>query len=77
MGYYSSFVVKVWVDNDQNMSRGYIQHVGTQETMHFLGFDKMLEFIDGHLNPPPNHWVGPEEGTGLSKVAQDREMPDE
>ena len=77
MGYYSSFVVKVWVDDDQKMSRGYIQHVGTQETMHFLGFDKMLEFINNHLNPPPNQWVEQEEGTGMSMLAQDRKMSDE
>ena len=53
-GYYSSFVVKIWVNegNDAGMLRGQIHHVGTQESAHFLNFDKMMEFIMSHLNPP-------------------------
>ena len=77
MGYYSSFVVKVWVTDDRKMSRGYIQHVGTQETMHFLTFDKMVEFVLNHLNPPQNHWAEREEGIGLSAPAREREESDE
>lgn len=55
MGYYSSFVVKVWVDDDLKMKRGYVQHVGANTTMHFLSFDKMVEFMLAHLGPNQNH----------------------
>ena len=61
MGYYSSFVVKIWVGDDQRMLRGYIQHVGTQDGLHFLSVDRMLSFMTGHLNPPPEQWHGQEE----------------
>lgn len=48
-GYYSSFVVKIWVGDDQGLVRGYIQHVSTREGMHFLTIDRMLDFMKGHL----------------------------
>jgi len=44
MGYYSSFVVKIWADDDGKMSRGYVQHVSTEESMHFLTLDQMVAF---------------------------------
>ncbi len=77
MGYYSSFVVKVWVNTDGKMSRGQVQHVSTRESMHFLTFDKMVAFINSHLEPPLNHWAEQEEGADLSMVAQDAETSDE
>lgn len=52
MGHYSTFVVRIWVDSDQRMSRGYVQHVATQKAVHFVTFDKMEEFILRNLNPP-------------------------
>ena len=76
MGYYSSFVVKIWVGDDQRMIRGHVQHVSTQESIYFLTLDKMVEFMMNHLNRPPNHWAQQEE-TGLSIVAKDRETLDE
>lgn len=53
MGYYNSFVVKVWSEKPGGKVRGHIQHVGTQESSHFLNLDKMLDFIIAHLGPPP------------------------
>ncbi len=50
MGHYDSFVVKVWVDDTEDITRGYIQHVGTQETMHFYDLDKVSEFILSHIH---------------------------
>jgi len=50
MGYYGSFVVRVWVDETENITRGYIQHVGTQEIMHFRDLDKIKEFITSHVH---------------------------
>ena len=50
MGYYNSFVVKVWINDAGDTTRGYIQHVGTQETMHFYDLDKINEFILSHVH---------------------------
>jgi hypothetical protein len=50
MGHYDSFVVRVWVDDMEDITRGYIQHVSTQETMHFHDLDKINEFILSHIN---------------------------
>ena len=77
MGYYSSFVVKLWVKDDQSLIKGHVQHVGTQEGRHFLTFDKMMEFMLDHLNPPPNDWPGPGDEIGLSTLAQDWETSHE
>ena len=55
MGHYSSFVVRIWVDDDLKMKRGYVQHVGTNTTLHFLGLDKMQEFMLSHLDPSKNN----------------------
>jgi hypothetical protein len=77
MGYYSSFVVKIWVDENEGVSRGYVQHVGTQEAVYFLTLDKMVNFIMNHLGPPPSHDVKSEEGISLSVLAQDERGPSE
>jgi len=50
MGFYTSFVVKIWVDDDGRMKRGCIQHVGTQESMYFLTMDRMHAFMMQHLD---------------------------
>lgn len=55
-GHYDSFIVKVWVDDADEIIRGYIQHVSTQETMHFYDLNKMNEFILSHIH---SQSVGP------------------
>jgi len=50
MGYYNSFVVKIWTEDGQNLVRGYIQHVGTQEGIYFADWERMTSFISDHLN---------------------------
>jgi hypothetical protein len=50
MGHYSSFIVKVWTDETEDIARGYIQHVGTQETRYFMDLDKIAEFILRHIH---------------------------
>ncbi len=77
MGYYSSFVVKIWVAEDGRMSRGHIQHVGTRETVHFVTVDKMVEFVMGHLSPSQNYLAEPADRTDLSTVASDQDMSHE
>jgi hypothetical protein len=77
MGHYSTFVVRIWVDSDQRMSRGYVQHVATQEAAHFVAFDKMEEFILRHLNPPQDDTYELEEGTNQDIPTQVTRIPDE
>ena len=52
VGYYNSFIVKIWSDEARGRVRGHIQHVSSQESSHFLNLDSMLDFIIAHLNPP-------------------------
>lgn len=52
MGYYNSFVVKIWSEESGGAVRGHIQHVSSREDSHFLNLDKMLDFIIAHLEPP-------------------------
>jgi hypothetical protein len=50
MGYYNSFVVKIWTEDGQNLARGYIQHVGTQEGIYFADWERMTKFMLSHLD---------------------------
>ncbi|MDY6918287.1 MAG: hypothetical protein SVP26_10160 [Chloroflexota bacterium] len=52
MGYYNSFVVKIWSEEPGGRVRGHIQHVSSQESCNFLDLDKIVEFITAHLGPP-------------------------
>jgi len=54
MGYYNTFVVKIWRDEAEETIRGHIQHVSTQEHAYFLSLENMTDFIVSHLGPPPN-----------------------
>jgi hypothetical protein len=54
MGFYSSFVVKLWLDDDGKIIWGQIKHVDTQESIHFRSLDKMLLFMEEHQIPPAN-----------------------
>ncbi len=68
-GYYSSFVVKIWVE-DEKVVRGRIQHVGTRESVYFSDFDKMLEFIMNHRNTPPKNSLPSDEPIDSSLKSQ-------
>jgi hypothetical protein len=50
MGHYNSFLVRVWSDKGHNLVRGYIQHVGSEEIVHFIDWNKMIDFMNGHLD---------------------------
>ena len=54
MGDYNSFLVRVWTEDEENLLRGYIQHVGTEEDIYFLTWEKMVDFILAHINCPIN-----------------------
>jgi len=49
VGHYNSFLVRVWTEEGKDI-RGSVQHVGTQEIIHFKRWDKMVDFIQDHLD---------------------------
>ncbi len=51
MGYYNSFVVRIWSD-EQGPSRGNIEHVSSHESMVFDDPSAIVRFILLHLEPP-------------------------
>ncbi len=57
MGYYNTFVVKIWCDDGGEMIRGHIQHVSTQEYMYFPSPENMTDFIVSHLSHSPKNPV--------------------
>lgn len=59
VGYYNTFVVKIWCNDSNELSRGYVQHVTTQQQQHFVDIDDLKDFILSHLVPP-----GQTSGTG-------------
>ena len=73
MGHYSSFIVRIWVD-DHEMSKGYVQHVGTEETMHFASLDKVTEFIKSHLSISQNRLASPEDELEQNSLIRDSEV---
>ncbi len=68
MGYYNTFVVKIWCDEAEGIMRGHIQHVSTQEYEYFLSLENMTSFIVRHLGPPAHDSATPDAG-GSSLVA--------
>jgi hypothetical protein len=54
MGFYNSFVVRIWSSTNGKPDRGYIQHVGTQDKKNFLDIYDVVEFIQNHLVHPGN-----------------------
>lgn len=61
MGYYNSFVLKIWTDEQERKVRGHILHVSSQEGIYFLNADKMVDFIMAHLEPPSDSVLESEE----------------
>ena len=66
MGYYNSFVVKIWTEDGQDLTRGYIQHVGTQESIYFADWEKMADFMLSHLSWHINGDIGDEDKQPLT-----------
>ena len=70
-GYYNTFVVKIWRDEAEGTTRGYIQHVSTQEHAYFLSLANMTDFIVSHLGPPSGNFVTQDKTQGrLSLLAE-------
>ena len=73
MSHYSSFVVKLWVDDHHRVVRGCIQHVSTQDSAYFVTLDKMLAFMMDHLHGPTSVLGG---DLSVQLMAQLGEVPD-
>ena len=53
MGYYNSFVIRVWTGG-QGRLRGTIEHVSSRASQVFVDPAVVLEFICTYLGPPPS-----------------------
>jgi hypothetical protein len=62
MGHYTSFVLKIWVE-EGNMVRGEIRHMRTGASIYFMDVKKMWEFVLKYLN-------GRDEYTQISPVVE-------
>ncbi len=54
MGYYNSFVIRIWTDGRKRM-HGRIEHVASRESLVFLDVASVVDFIQEHLVPPPTY----------------------
>ena len=68
MGFYNSFIVRIWSKTSGKPDRGYIQHVGTQDKRHFLDIHDMVEFIQNHLAHPGDNARKDKQVTGTQKT---------
>jgi hypothetical protein len=55
MGYYATFVVRIWCEDTGELNKGYVQHAGTQEQRYFVNMDDLIGFIRSHLIPPTDN----------------------
>ena len=69
MGFYNSFVVRIWSSEVGKPDRGYIQHVGTQHQRHFLEIHDVLDFILSHLTPPTEYSPDEKQASAKEKPA--------
>ena len=54
MGYYKTFVVKIWCDDHGEMVRGHVQQVNSQEHTYFSSLEDMTDFVVSHLDFAPS-----------------------
>lgn len=52
MGYYNSFIVRIWLDED-GLSRGRIEHTRSHDDLVFTDLPAIVEFIRIHVALPP------------------------
>ena len=55
VGYYNTFVVKIWCDDHGEMVRGHVQHVSSQEHTYFSSLENMTGFVVSHLGSAPSN----------------------
>jgi hypothetical protein len=71
MGQYQTFIVRFWTEETAEVARGHIQHVATGRGLYFRDLERMLRFINDHLEIVSIGLVPPETAAG-SEVS---EMP--
>ena len=57
VGYYNTFVVKIWCNDHGQMARGHVQHVSSKDYIYFLGLNDMNDFIISHVKLPSKNSV--------------------
>jgi hypothetical protein len=55
MGHYSSFVVRLWLD-DRGQVRGRIEHVSSRDSLAFVELEGVVAFMRAHIASPPDRF---------------------
>ena len=79
MGYYNTFVVKIWCDDHGEMVSGHVQHVSSQEHAYFSSLENMTGFVASHLGSTLSNFTVRDKrrsrlsilAKGLGEVGQD------
>jgi hypothetical protein len=71
LGYYSTFVVKLWCDDQGKMMRGHVQHVSSLEASHFLNLSDMTDFISSCIGDSPGKADNPDEMAGGPQLSSE------
>lgn len=54
---YSSFILKIRIDERRNVLVGSIEHAATKESLRFREMGRMMQFIFAHLPPASNPMI--------------------
>ena len=68
VGYYNTFVVRIWCNDSGEATRGYVQHVNTKEQRYFSDVAELIYFIRGQFSPPMHD-------TGMRDKKTDKHLP--
>ena len=71
MGYYNTFIVRIWTDDGLRPSRGHIEHVGTSDRIWFTYLEQMSVFISDHLRSPSGPSRRMDEGAAERQVTSE------
>lgn len=71
MGYYNTFIVRIWTDDGLSLSRGHVKHVGTRDCIWFTYLEQMNEFVADHLTPPTRLYQDMDKGVGERRFLYD------
>ena len=64
MPHYSTFVLRILLENDNSVVEGQITHVASQKTAYFRDLSKAMAFIEHNLDSNPDvHHEGTSNGS--------------
>jgi len=80
MGYYSSFVVRFWVDDSGKVIKGQLEHTSSGKAVHFTPadfakMDEICRFAREHLSRPPEYGGGLSGGSGKAPRQPNNVLP--